>query len=150
MPTWKILIILSILPLLPGCIGFHYKWHHAKGHLTQSSPADIEGLWSGSWESSTTKHSGKLRCVVRKASPNSYSFHYRATWARIISGNFKIKCSVSSDNEKWNFSGDKDLGILGGKFSHSGTASLNEIQAIYHSEQGDEGTFELHRPGKHP
>ena len=148
MPTWKIFIILSILPLLPGCMGFHYQWHHSKGRFTQSSPTDIEGLWSGSWESSTTKHSGKLRCVVRKTSPDSYSFHYRATWARIISGNFKINCTVTSDNEKWRFSGEKNLGILGGKFSHHGTASLNTIQAIYHSEQGEEGTFELHRPDK--
>jgi hypothetical protein len=126
---------------------FHCQWHHSKGRLTQSDPVDIKGLWSGSWESSTTNHGGKLRCVIRKTSPNSYSFHYRATWARIISGNFKINCTVTRDNEKWLFSGAKNLGILGGKFSHSGNASLNEIQAIYHSEQGDEGTFELHRAG---
>ena len=148
MPTGRIFITFSALLLLSGCTGFHYQWLHSKGHFPQSGPADIEGLWSGSWESSTTKHSGKLRCVVRKASPDSYSFHYRATWARIISGNFKINCTVNSDNEKWRFYGEKNLGILGGKFSHHGTASLNEIQATYHSEQGDEGTFELHRPAK--
>ncbi|MCP4849243.1 MAG: hypothetical protein GY899_14980 [Verrucomicrobiaceae bacterium] len=147
MPSIKrILIILSATLCLPGCFGFHYQWHHSKGSEQQAEIKSIEGLWTGSWQSSNSKHSGKLRCVICKSSPDSYTFYYRATWARIITGNFKIKCIVNRDNEEWRFSGEKDLGFLGGKFSHSGIGSLSAIQATYLSEKGDKGTFKLKRP----
>jgi hypothetical protein len=149
MPSIKrIFIILIAMLFLPGCIGFHYQWHHSKGSKQQHETASIEGLWSGSWQSAKSKHGGKLRCVIRKSSADSYTFLYRATWARVISGNFKIKCIVTSDKEKWQFSGEKNLGTLGGKFSHSGIGSPARIQAKYHSEKGDEGIFELRRPSK--
>jgi len=136
-------IILSAILFLPGCIGFHYQWHHSRSSGQQAKTESIEGLWTGSWQSSHSTHSGKLRCVIRKSSPDSYTFLYRATWARIISGNFNIKCIVTKDKEEWLFSGEKDLGILGGKFSHTGIGSPAGIRATYLSEMGDEGIFEL-------
>ena len=142
----RLILIFSIMLILPGCIGFHYQWHHSKGRKQQANEKSIEGLWTGSWESAASDHAGKLRCVIRKTSPDSYTFLYRATWARSITGNFRIKCAVSSDQGKWHFSGTKDLGLLGGKFSHSGIGSETEIKAQYQSEKGDKGVFTLSRP----
>ena len=141
----KNLIIISALLFLPGCFGFHYQWHHSQGNDNQATNS-IEGSWTGSWQSTHSTHGGKLRCVIRQSSPDSYTFLYRATWARVISGNFEIECTVSRDQDEWRFAGEKDLGILGGKFSHSGVGSPAEIQATYLSEKGDKGTFKLSRP----
>ena len=141
---------MVMMLMLPGCVGFHYQWHHAKGRTQQVEESSIEGLWTGSWQSSKSSHRGKLRCVIRKTSPDSYAFLYRATWARFITGNFRINCIVNSDQGTWRFSGTKDLGILGGNFSHSGTGSATAIRAEYKSEKGDGGIFTLSRPDASP
>ena len=140
------LTICAILLLCPGCVGFHYQWHHSSFTKPQENSQSMEGIWTGSWQSGQNRHNGKLRCVIRKKSADTYTFFYRATWARIITGNFKITCETNYDEGTWKFSGTKDLGILGGKFFHTGTATAKSIQAKYRSEMGDEGTFTLSRP----
>ena len=132
--------------LFPGCVGFHYQWHHTNLKSQQANTQSIEGLWTGSWQSAHGNHSGKLRCVIRKQSPNTYTFFYRATWARVITGNFKINCEAQNEDGNWNFSGGEALGVLGGKGFHPGRATSKAIQARYRSEKGDTGTFTLSRP----
>jgi len=47
---------------------------------------------------------------------------------------------------KWTFSGENDLGSLGGNFNHQGKGTINKIEATYQSDRGDHGTFSLTRP----
>ena len=130
------------LLLLPSCIGFHREWTSA-----QKKPGEgIAGAWIGSWESGHNGHKGKLRCVVTKKAPGRYEFYYWATWARVISGGFRIECEVEEEAGKWSFDGDKDLGRLGGKFAHEGKATKEKIEATFGSDRGDHGTFSLERP----
>ena len=53
--------------------------------------------------------------------------------------------SVLEDGS-YTFSGEKDLGKMGGKFTHKGEATATELEASYRSELGDHGLFKLERP----
>ncbi len=131
--------------LLSGCLGFHREW--AKAQRAFPPPRqDIEGPWTGSWRSGMNDHSGKLRCIVREVGPGRYEFHYWATWGRVLSGGFRIECEAEEEDGEWSFAGDKDLGLLGGKFTHRGTATAEGFEATFRSERGDHGSFELERP----
>lgn len=145
MRSIRILTALAVLCLFPSCVGFQQKFQDA--HKAFPPPnKTIEGAWIGSWKSGANGHEGKLRCVITKIDADSYEFYYWATWARVMSGGFKIECDVAKKDGKWTFSGEKDLGALGGRFGHSGTATPTKIDATFRSIGGpDRGTFELKR-----
>ena len=141
-PLPRLIAVAAAAALLPSCVGFQRQWSRAE----REPQNGIEGAWTGSWLSSFNGHKGKLRGVVSETAPGTYEFYYWATWARVISAGFKIECEVEEKDGKWTFSGDKDLGKLGGAFSHEGTASKAKLKATYRSDRGDHGTFELSRP----
>jgi hypothetical protein len=145
MRSARLLTALAALFLLPGCIGFQKSWHAAKKEFP-APHKEIQGAWIGSWTSGHNAHTGKLRCIVTETAPGKYQFHYWATWAKVISAGFEIECVAAENDNKWTFSGDMDLGKLGGEFSHEGKATPDSISAKWRSARGDHGTFELKRP----
>ena len=138
----RLVAIAAATALMPSCIGFQRQWNRAE----REPQRGIEGAWTGSWSSSFNGHKGKLRCVVTETAPGTYEFYYWATWARVVSAGFRIECEVEEKGGKWIFSGDKDLGKLGGAFSYEGTVTKGKLKATYKSDRGDTGTFELSRP----
>ena len=140
-----VIATLACSLLLTACVGFERNWQRAQ----RAHPAPhrgLEGVWEGSWKSGANGHSGGLRCIVRKTGADRYEFYYWATWARVLSGGFKIEVEAVEKDGKWSFSGDKDLGKLGGAFSHEGEATAQELKATFKSDRGDHGTFQLTRP----
>jgi hypothetical protein len=145
MSAARFLAALTAITLLPGCVGFHQKWLKA-GEDSPPPHADLEGAWVGSWTSGHNGHSGKLRCIATEKAPGQYEFYYHATWAKVLSGGFRIECEVEEKDGKWTFSGDRDLGALGGEFSHKGEATPDKLDATFRSQRGDHGSFKLVRP----
>ena len=109
--------------------------------------ADLTGPWEGSWTSSVNGHNGKLRGIITKQKDGQFEFHYWAQWQRVLSGSFKENYKVVAKQDgSFTFEGEKDLGKLGGKFTHKGTATATTFKATYASDMGDHGVFELKRP----
>lgn len=141
----NVLISLLIICGFSNCARYQKQWDEAV--LNADIPhSNITGAWTGSWKSTPTGHTGKLKCIIQEKKDGQYEFYYWATWARVISGGFRITCSVNKKNENWTFNGEKDLGSLGGNFNHQGKGNINKIEALYQSDRGDHGTFTLTRP----
>jgi len=145
MRSQRALAAAAILFLFPSCVGFYEDWHAAK-KAHPGPHENIEGAWVGSWTSGHNAHTGNLRCIVKDTGGDEYEFRYWATWAKVISGGFDIECEAATKNGTTEFSGDMDLGKLGGHFSHEGTGTPDAIKATWRSQRGDHGTFELKRP----
>ena len=145
MQIQRLLPAICAVLLLPGCVGFQQKWLAAQ--IEHKPPhEDIQGAWIGSWTSGHNGHNGKLRCVITKTGQGRYEFFYWATWARVISGGFTIECEVEETDGQYQFTGDMDLGKLGGEFTHEGKGSGEVLEATWRARSGDHGTFELRRP----
>ena len=138
-----------ILPLIvfcgfSSCAKYQKQWEAA---LNADAPhSNITGAWTGSWKSTPSGHTGKLKCIIQETENGQYEFYYWATWAKVLSGTFKMTCKANEENKKWTFSGENDLGSLGGKFNHQGKGSTDKIEAAYQSDRGDHGTFSLTQP----
>jgi len=147
MPKFVRNIILPLVVLcgFSSCAKYQKQWDEAV--LNADAPhSNITGAWTGSWKSTPSGHTGKLKCIIKESENGDYEFYYWATWARVISGGFRISCRVDKKNNNWTFAGEKNLGSLGGNFNHQGKGTIDKIEATYQSDRGDHGTFSLTRP----
>jgi hypothetical protein len=146
-PTLLLAAGLACLSLT-GCTDFKNAWEE---QLKKPRPVytDLTGPWEGTWKSDVNGHNGKLRCIITKQKDGAYEFHYWAQWQKVLSGSFKQNYAVEVDKAKpgtFRFEGARDLGKMGGKFTHKGVATATTLKATYDSEMGDKGVFELTRP----
>lgn len=126
-----------------SCTGWPPGWRQAR----HQSPADgLSGAWEGTWRSTPTGHTGKLRCAVFPKSPKTWEYRYRATWAKIFCAGFTVDCeAVQQTDGTWTLRGQRDLGpAFGGVFSHVGTVSGDRLEAHYHAA-ADQGELTLRR-----
>ena len=138
---------------LAGCTDFKEQWQKAldESKKNQGKFTDLTGPWEGTWTSKFNDHTGKLRCIITKQKDGQYEFHYWAQWQKVLSGSFKANYKVTDKkNGSFTFSGAKDLGKLGGKFTHEGSTTATTFKATYQSDMGDHGVFEMKRPGTKP
>ncbi len=134
---------------LVGCTDFKEQWRKATDEAAKRKGkyADLTGPWEGTWKSDVNGHNGKLRCLITRQDDGTYEFHYWAQWQKVLSGSFRENYEVVDKKDgSFTFSGEKDLGKMGGKFTHKGTAKATSLDATYRSELGDHGVFELTRP----
>ncbi|MGI9244463.1 MAG: hypothetical protein ACR2RV_26925 [Verrucomicrobiales bacterium] len=134
---------------LVGCTDFKEQWKKATEVAAKRGGkyTDLTGPWEGTWKSDVNGHNGKLRALITKQDDGEYEFHYWAQWQRVLSGSFRENYKVIDKKDgSYTFSGEKDLGKMGGKFSHKGEATATELEASYRSEFGDHGLFKLERP----
>jgi len=132
-----------------SCTDFKQQWKLAieESAKINGKHADLTGPWEGTWTSDTNGHNGKLRAIITKQPDGQFEFHYWAQWQKVLSGSFKENYPVEAKKDgSFTFQGEKDLGKLGGKFSHQGSATATNFKATYDSEMGDKGVFELQRP----
>jgi hypothetical protein len=141
----KICLAISLLLACSGCAKYQKQWEKTQNEILPPHK-NLEGSWVGSWKSEPSGHGGKLKCIIKETDKGQYEFYYWATWAKVISGGFRITCKVKKIDTEWTFEGDKNLGSLGGKFTHTGTAFPNKLKATYKSDRGDHGSFTLSRP----
>ncbi|HUF63902.1 MAG TPA: hypothetical protein VMN36_17620 [Verrucomicrobiales bacterium] len=144
----RTLLFLTGLFLLvgAGCSApkFEREWKQA---LARGAPAKgIEGPWEGLWKSDATGHTGGLRCLVSAPEdrPAPWAFHYWFSWGG-LQGSRGTSYTVREDNGVFRFSGEADLGVLGGVYRHEGRATADSFEASYHAEK-DRGTFRMMRP----
>ena len=90
-------------------------------------------------------HTGDLLCAVTPTSatePGIHTFRYHATWGRILSAPFTVRCNVDRQGK---ITGSKNLGpLFGGMFSHEGMLRGDTFRARYQSSL-DRGTMEMRR-----
>ena len=149
-PTRKIALVLAAVACaaLTGCTDFKKVWEEEMAKPPQKH-TDLTGAWEGTWTSSFNGHTGKLRCIVTKQQNGEYEFHYWAQWQKVLSGSFRQNYKVDEKTKgTFTFEGEKDLGKLGGKFTHKGKATAKTFEATYDSDSGDNGVFKLTRPQK--
>ena len=137
-------ISAPVLFLLNACTGVPQGWQEAKGATSAADP--VSGAWAGEWHSETNGHSGGLRAVATRTGPDSWQFHYRASWAKILSAGFSMNATAKPDAAgHWAVSGSKNLGkALGGIFSCHGTIRGDAFSARYTSKM-DQGTMMMRR-----
>jgi len=138
---------LGVLVCLTSCSGpgFAKSWHRAKA---VTSAHGVEGAWEGHWKSDFNEHRGRLFCAVAAAeSPDQpHSFHYRATWMRILSGSYRAHHRVTSKGcDQWSFVGTHQMPAwAGGLYHYDGLIQEDTFTAKYRCEI-DHGTFTMSR-----
>ncbi len=119
---------------------------------------DIAGPWEGEWVSEATGHRGALRCIVTPLPDEDgslaaqgkqrYEAWFHATWAKVLSGTYRIELVTETKPDAVHFEGAADLGWLaGGVYQTQGTATADVWQSTYRS-QHDHGRFEMTRPAR--
>jgi hypothetical protein len=139
--------LVAIVLALSGCSGFRSQWKEA---VARPHPGDFTGAWQGRWVSRGSGHEGELRCIVEpdEERPGVYAFRYWARWG-FLSGAFTAFYPVTQiGSGQWQFSGESDLGMLGGVYSHEGEATERRFEAEYRAAHGDHGIMEMRRPPK--
>ena len=143
-PRLILLLCALLLPVLtPSCTGWPRGWTAAK-KLTAAD--GLAGAWEGTWCSTPTGHTGKLRCAVFPKSPGVWQYRYRATWSKVLCAGFTVDCTATRGADgTFRVTGQRDLGgVFGGVFTHSGTVSGDKLDASYHAS-ADEGYLNLRR-----
>ena len=141
-------VLLSFLST--ACSGFQREWRGAVA--AQPVPAtNFTGVWSGTWHSESTGHSGKLRAIVTPAEgttagePGSYDFHFHATWAVILRGSYRTRFDVTEEQPGvFQVEGSHRLGRRG-SYRQQGTLTKDQFDATYDAGF-DHGTMVLRRP----
>jgi hypothetical protein len=152
----------ALLPLvlcLASCtLGFDRKWQKAVAEAGHTPSTTLAGPWEGTWKSEASGHEGTLRAVATQTAPptphsSAFEFHYEATWMKFLRACMTAQHEVVGVNARAKqpaiLRGEEDLGLLGGIYTFSGTASPTEFRAQYRSS-ADHGTFEMKRPAGRP
>lgn len=143
--------LLLSLGLSSCSIGYGRHWREAAASEDTKHPVSLRGAWEGTWRSEKSGHTGTLQAVVTTGEagkePARYTFRYRPVWKEVFSA---VLCAEHEAKRKgtkgaWILSGEKDLGLLGGVYRFTGTASPTHFCARYVSSV-DEGVFDMHRP----
>ncbi len=139
------LITLASLSL-SGC-GFNHEYKKALAAYEAGRYEAPAGPWAGEWTTTTNGHSGDLRAIVTPAEnePGSYDFRYHATWAKILSGGYKVRFPVEKRGSHYVVDGEQNLGFFG-TFGHKATIDSDSFDATYSNDKGDLGNFSLRRP----
>lgn len=148
MKRYLLPVLAAILSFsLVGCVGFERKWGKAVAAYESGETSSPAGPWVGEWETKSNGHTGDLRAIVTPSEKKSgeYDFHYHATWAKILSGAYRVSFPVEKQGSRYIANGEKSLGIFG-KFGHKATISGDQFRATYSNDKGDLGTFEMSRP----
>lgn len=138
------LLAALLLALLgSSCTGWPRGWAEAK---KTTATDGLSGAWEGTWRSTPTGHTGKLRCAVFPKSSGVWQYRYRATWAKVLCAGFTVDCEAKPQKDgTWRVAGQRDLGpVFGGVFTHEGTVAGDRLEARYHAA-ADQGVLTLRR-----
>jgi hypothetical protein len=148
----RFVLLGFLLAFLPSCgLSFRSAWKKP------ASNAGVSGKWEGTWLSTASGHTGKLRAVISEPGPLfpaskqqpkaiPHQFFYHCTWRGILSAAFKTTHHVTSlKNGTYTFKGDHQMPQwVGGTYHYEGTIKGDEFNACYESAM-DRGTFTMKR-----
>lgn len=141
----RLYFFICLTALLSSCShSFNREW---KSALKAGPKTGAEGAWEGTWKSDVNGHNGRLRSVVGpvKNAEGDHSFHYHATWAKILSGAYRVDHRVTGAKGSWVFKGQHKLpGWAGGLYTYDGTVKGDDFEARYECDL-DKGTFRMKR-----
>ncbi|MEN3941868.1 hypothetical protein WJU23_11285 [Prosthecobacter sp. SYSU 5D2] len=141
----RLFFFLCLTVLLSSCShSFNREW---KSALKAGPKTGVEGAWEGTWKSDVNGHNGRLRSVVGpvKNAEGDHSFHYHATWAKILSGAYRVDHRVQTAKDGAIFKGQHKLpGWAGGLYTYDGTVKGDDFEARYECDL-DKGTFRMKR-----
>lgn len=137
-------LLLSALGV-PGCNGFQSQWE-LMGSASMPTD-DIVGQWEGRWSSEVSSHSGSMRCLVARVDEHHYVARYRAKFMSLFTADYSVILDVKHAKGQWEFSGESDLGWLGGVYRHEGRISDGRYLAKYSSKR-DNGVIGMWRPNR--
>lgn len=149
---YRFALLGLVLTVLPSCgLSFCSEWKKP------ASNAGVSGKWEGTWLSTASGHTGKLRAVISEPAPLfaaskqhkgavPHQFFYHCTWRGILSAAFKTThFVVKKNNGTSTFKGDHKMpNWVGGMYHYEGTIKGDEFNACYESGM-DRGTFTMKR-----
>ena len=103
----------------------------------------LEGRWEGNWISEVNHHHGKLRCIVTKDG-EVYQARFHAKYLKILSFGYTVELRAERKDNAYKFSGEADLGVMGGIYHYEGHADATNFFSTYSSKY-DHGTFQMQR-----
>jgi hypothetical protein len=144
-PTIPLLFVAAFL--LSSCTSFERQWRQSVADYQTGKVAAPAGPWTGTWTTSTNGHTGNLRAIVSPAEdkPGEYDFRYHATWAKILSGSYKVRYPVTKRGGTHHVDGEQKMGVFG-TFRHRASITRDRFDATYSNDKGDLGKFSLRRP----
>ncbi|MBI3867483.1 MAG: hypothetical protein HY299_03045 [Verrucomicrobia bacterium] len=141
------LLVCCLLSLLlgGGCSSFNYEWRQTV--KKSDAPQDAKlGPWEGAWTSEPSGHSGRLRCLLSPGGPTGTQARFRATYARILTFEYKVPLRMTPQSDGQKFEGSANLGKLaGGVYSYDGFLSSTQFFSTYKCRY-DHGVFRMTRP----
>ncbi|SKB06216.1 hypothetical protein SAMN02745166_04420 [Prosthecobacter debontii] len=145
MTRLPLFLLLCFAALLCSCsMSFHREW---KAALKAGPQEGVEGAWEGTWQSDVNGHHGKLRSVVGpvKNAEGDHSFHYHATWGKILSGAYRADHRVRQVKNVSAFQGQHQMpNWAGGLYTYEGTVKGDDFKATYECSM-DKGSFTMKR-----
>lgn len=141
-------VMLIMMVSGAGCGGFGAAWdRHAKESEYADTNDPMVGRWSGRWASTQNAHDGDLRAIIRPVEGKAglYEAWFWARWAGVLTGDYRVQLTTTSEGDTIHFKGSKDLGSLaGGVYQYTGQVHDDRFTAIYEASS-DEGIFTMER-----
>lgn len=137
---------LALVLLATGCSSFKREWEAAAQRPVATD--GIEGRWQGTWRSEANGHTDALRCLVTRATNNTYTAQFHAKYRKLVrfSFGYAVPLTVVEKEGAFQFEGAADLGWLaGGRYTYKGRATPTNFFSTY-SCKHDRGVFEMTRP----
>jgi hypothetical protein len=136
------LLALPALVLVgSSCSSFNREWRKTGRNPVPST--GLEGRWEGNWLSEVNHHHGKLRCIVSKDG-EVYRARFHAKYLKILSFGYTVALKAEASGERYQFSGEANLGVMGGIYHYQGHADPTNFLSIYSSKY-DRGTFQMQK-----
>ena len=146
-------VVAAAALVLAGCAGYEREWKRGLAvppvaGARAAAAATPEGAWTGTWTSTGTGHSGRLRCVITVepgGSGEEATFSYHATWG-IFSGAFPTRQTLRRGAD----GGFRSAGVwtlpawAGGRYDYDLTLRGNRLTGTWKSAH-ESGTMEMTR-----
>jgi len=128
------------------CSDFDKKWNEGQGVSPEELQHDlIVGRWTGTWESETGKGDGALKCKIISTGDDKYDAFFEAIYGWIFEFDAEVEFTVTKGKDRWEFTGQKDLGFFhGGVYTYEGYSDGKEFYCTYTAEV-DHGSYHLKR-----
>ena len=140
-----VLLAMSVL-MLTGCkTSFNERW--ATETKFPSNDVPMIGAWDGTWTSSETGETGKIRAIVRRVDRNSYHALFCATYKETLDFEYPFYLYTSYESKQIvKFRGHANLGDDAGGMHYYEGDSTGSTFTINYKSTNDHGVFELARP----
>ena len=106
---------------------------------------DLSGSWTGSWESTSTGHTGPLRATFRPCGEGRWAVDFAGRFFKILPFKYSVTLRVIEDGgDEVVLAGSSWLGRMFGTFCYRAEANACRFEARYTSKK-DNGIFRLTR-----